>query len=173
MNCPRNFPFGHVSKLRLVWSHTNYNMTSLLLLHYRPQLYIMELFNVFVTSSRHVDVVIVSVLFIACFPWNVKCWWGNFPEHVNSYLKEQKKIFIFRPKVFHCWITIGGSRGPCPAHAPHGTQFFRFRIHFHQKVPTSEVHTPPNGCTPPLWEILDPPLITFHFQEFQSAVIWK
>ena len=48
-------------------------------------------------------------------------------------------------------LTIGRSRGACPAHAPppHGTQFFCFRIHFHQKVPTSEVHAPPNGCTPP------------------------
>ena len=43
---------------------------------------------------------------------------------------------------------IGRSRGVCPAHAPHGTQFFHFCIHFHQKVPTSEVHTP-NGCMPP------------------------
>ena len=53
---------------------------------------------------------------------------------------------------------IGGSRGACPVYTPHGTQFFHFCIHFHQKVPTSEVHAPPNGCMPPLWEILDPPL---------------
>ena len=54
---------------------------------------------------------------------------------------------------------IGGSRGACPAHAPHGTQFFRFRIHFHRKVPTSEVHAPPlMGARPALREILDPPL---------------
>ena len=35
------------------------------------------------------------------------------------------------------------------ARPPHGTQFFLFHIHFHQKVPTSEVHAPLNGCTPP------------------------
>ena len=36
---------------------------------------------------------------------------------------------------------LGGARR---AHAtPYGTQFLRFRIHFHQKVPASEVHTPP------------------------------
>ena len=48
--------------------------------------------------------------------------------------------------VFH---VIGGSRGACAGHAPYGTQFFHFHIHFHQKVPTSEVHAPPNRCTPP------------------------
>ena len=41
-------------------------------------------------------------------------------------------------------------RGACRAHAtPYRTQLFRFRIHFHQKVPVSEVHAPPNGCMPP------------------------
>ena len=44
-------------------------------------------------------------------------------------------------------VDLGGA---CQAHAnPYGTQFFHFHIHFHQKVPASEVHTPPNGCTPP------------------------
>ena len=43
---------------------------------------------------------------------------------------------------------LGG--GACRAHAsPYGTQFFHFHIHFHQKVPVSEVHAPPNGCMPP------------------------
>ena len=60
-----------------------------------------------------------------------------------------------------CTITIGGSRGACWVHAtPYGTQFFHFCIHFHQKVPMSKSTSPPNGCTPPLREILDPPLIT-------------
>ena len=45
-----------------------------------------------------------------------------------------------------CVHTIGRSRGVCQVHAtPYGTQFFRFRIHFHQKAPTSEVHAPPMG----------------------------
>ena len=69
--------------------------------------------------------------------------------------------------------SIGGSRGgACPAHAhPYGTQFFRFRIHFHRKVPMSEVHTPPNRCTPPLREILDPPLNRFHAVRPMSSLV--
>ena len=56
-------------------------------------------------------------------------------------------------------IALSDLGGGMLAHAtPYGTQFFCFRIHFHQKAPTSEVHAPPNGCTPPLWEILDLPL---------------
>ena len=38
----------------------------------------------------------------------------------------------------------------CLVHAtPYGTQFFRFRIHFHWKVPASEVHAPLMGARPP------------------------
>ena len=37
----------------------------------------------------------------------------------------------------------------CLAHAPYGTQFFRFRILFHQKASASEVHAPQNGSKPP------------------------
>ena len=34
--------------------------------------------------------------------------------------------------------------GACLVHAPpYGTQFFRFRIHFHRKVLMSEVHATP------------------------------
>ena len=35
---------------------------------------------------------------------------------------------------------LGGHARHTPP--PHGTQFFHFHIHFHQKVPTSEVHAP-------------------------------
>ena len=79
------------------------------------------------------------------------------------------KIFKIRSwPTFHimtylpCYIQIdiGGSRGRLARRTPpYGTQFFCFRIHFHWKVPMSEVHAPPNGCTPPYGEILDPPLI--------------
>ena len=41
---------------------------------------------------------------------------------------------------------LGGRAQRTP---PYGTQFFRFRIHIHQKVPMSEVHTPPTGARPP------------------------
>ena len=41
---------------------------------------------------------------------------------------------------------LGGVPGARPTY---GTQFFRFRMHFCQKAPTSEVHSPPNGSTPP------------------------
>ena len=43
-------------------------------------------------------------------------------------------------------VDLGGHAWCMP---PYGTQFFHFCIYFHQKVPTLEVHTPPNGCTPP------------------------
>ena len=41
---------------------------------------------------------------------------------------------------------LGGRARRTP---PYGTQFFRFRIHFHRKVPTSEVHAPLMGARPP------------------------
>ena len=58
----------------------------------------------------------------------------------------------------HWWIW-----GACLAHAPYGTKFFHFRIHFQQKVPELEVHAPQWVHTPlrvhtPLQEILDLPL---------------
>ena len=66
---------------------------------------------------------------------------------------------------------IGGSRGRARrTPPPYGTQFFRFCIHFHQKVPMSEVHAPPNGCTPPLREILDPPLFVQSIQCAQNKI---
>ena len=43
-----------------------------------------------------------------------------------------------------------GWGGACQVHAtPYGTQFFHFHIHFHQKVPASEVHASPMGARPP------------------------
>ena len=49
--------------------------------------------------------------------------------------------------------------GGVPGARPHyGTKFFHFHTHFCQKAPTSEVHAPLNRSTPPLQEILDPPL---------------
>ena len=44
---------------------------------------------------------------------------------------------------------IGGSRGVMGARALQGTHFFHFRIHFCLIAPTLEVHTLPNGYTPP------------------------
>ena len=61
---------------------------------------------------------------------------------------------------------IGGSRGRAGRTPPYGTQFFCFHIHFCRKVPMSEVHAPPNGSTPPLREILDPPLFWADLQIF-------
>ena len=76
------------------------------------------------------------------------------------------------------WVTalaladLGGG-GACRAHAiPYGTQFFHFHIHFHQKAPASEVHTPSNGCMPPLWEILDPPLPGEQLSFMLSSCWW-
>ena len=60
----------------------------------------------------------------------------------------------------HCRIWGGGA---CRAHAtPYGTQFFHFHIHFHRKVPMSGVQAP-QWVHAPLWEILDPPLVSTLF----------
>ena len=47
-------------------------------------------------------------------------------------------------------ISLADLGGDVPGARPHGTQFFHFRIHFHQKALTSEVHAPPPmGARPP------------------------
>ena len=65
----------------------------------------------------------------------------------------QLKFSMFRNAI--TLADLGGRGRHMP---PYGTQFFHFRIHFHQKVPTSEVHAPPLTGARPLREILDPPL---------------
>ena len=50
----------------------------------------------------------------------------------------QKKVQYFDNSL----ADLGGGCAP-------GTQFFHFRIHFHRKVPTSEVHAPLTGARPP------------------------
>ena len=56
---------------------------------------------------------------------------------------EVKLKFQINPQAL---ADIGGT---CQAHAtPYGTQFFCFCIHFHQKVPASEVHAPLMGACP-------------------------
>ena len=68
---------------------------------------------------------------------------------LNEYLSNSSSHFM---KLLY--LRIDRSRGVCPAHAPpHGTQFFCFRIHFHRKVPTLEVHAPP----PPPQRVHAPP----------------
>ena len=79
-------------------------------------------------------------------------------------VKSKKKIpvdFSVKPSLptegNHWRIYIGR----CPVHAPSwGSRFFRFDIQNFQNVTASGVHTPPKRSTPPLWEILDPPLVT-------------
>ena len=44
------------------------------------------------------------------------------------------------------------------AHPLRDPNSFHFYVHFHQKVPTSGVHTPQMGPRS-LWEILDQPLV--------------
>ena len=58
-------------------------------------------------------------------------------------------------------LTTDRSGGMPGARPPYGTQFFCFRIHFCRKVPASGPMLPPHGSTPRLWEILDPPLLTY------------
>ena len=70
-------------------------------------------------------------------------------DHCAQKCARLQKPYECKSNIFVC--CIGGSEGGwCRAHAtPYGTQFFHFRIHFHRKAPTSEVHTPPNECMPP------------------------
>ena len=56
-------------------------------------------------------------------------------------------------------IFIGGSRGACPAHTPPWDRILSFSHTFSPKSAHVGGPCPPNGCTPPLWEILDLPLI--------------
>ena len=61
---------------------------------------------------------------LLCFSWKGKVYFDKVsPQGLRS-----------APFFAQCTsnaISIGGSRGACPAHAPYGTQFFRFCIHFH------------------------------------------
>ena len=69
----------------------------------------------------------------------------------------RSRLFVFIPSG-PMYPPIGRSRGRAGCMPPYGTQFFHFCKHFCQKVSVSEVHIPPNGFTPALREILDPPL---------------
>ena len=68
---------------------------------------------------------------------------------------------VNKDRQFMVLADLGGHAQHTP---PYGTQFFCFCIHFHQKMPTSEVHAPPHQWMhTPLWEILDPPLHGVNF----------
>ena len=57
---------------------------------------------------------------------------------------------------------IGGFRGAVPgARLPYGSRFFHFDIQNFRNGAASGVHAPPTRSTPPLWEILDPPLFWY------------
>ena len=53
---------------------------------------------------------------------------------------------------------LGGVPGARPP-PPMGPNSFIFAYIFTKKCPRRRFTRPPNGCTPPLWEILDPPLL--------------
>ena len=59
-------------------------------------------------------------------------------------LKMDKNIY-FRQSGYISLVDPRG--GAASTHPPNGTQFFRFHIHFCQKVPRSEVSAP--GAPPP------------------------
>ena len=55
--------------------------------------------------------------------------------------------------------TLADLGGACPVHAPPmGPNSFIFAYIFTKKCPHQRSMPPPNGCMPPLREILDPPL---------------
>ena len=71
-----------------------------------------------------------------------------------NFIRLQPKSPLFRRSTRRCGnICIGGSRGACRAHAPPtGPNSFVFAYIFAKKCPCRR-------STPPLREILDPPLI--------------
>ena len=77
------------------------------------------------------------------------------PDPENSYTSSQ---------TYHTILTfmfIGGSRGGRAGHTPPptGPNSFIFTYIFTEKHLRQGIHTLPNGSTPPLLEILDPPLM--------------
>ena len=75
----------------------------------------------------------------------------HHPCLLSSYIIIITQIIYMKGKTQTC-NCIGGSRGGRAGRmppTPYGTQFFHFHRHFCQKVPTLEVHAPPNGSTPP------------------------
>ena len=64
----------------------------------------------------------------------------------------------------HWWIYIQNFLAQAPT--PHGTQFFRFHIHFHQKVPASEVDAPCGKS----WIR---PCNNRQFTELLNGIIWE
>ena len=104
-------------------------------------------------------------------------------QYFNGYLYmiriHDRKLFHWERVLLHTshWRICRGGGGMPGTRPPYGTQFFRFCIHFHQKVPMSEVHSPLTGARPP-WEILDPPLhhgrsIMFSWNESNNYTMLK
>ena len=71
---------------------------------------------------------------------------GQF--HIGNLYKTVPWTVFYSDSFTYYTGSIGRSRGACQAHAPYRTQFFHFRIHFCQKVPTSEVQGPPPTGNP-------------------------
>ena len=63
------------------------------------------------------------------------------------YEESKQEIWWIKTVSISCHWRI---QGAAPARAPpNGIQFFRFHIHFHQKVPVLEVGAPPTARRPP------------------------
>ena len=62
---------------------------------------------------------------------------------------------LFMPTYTNTLVDLGGHAGHTPS--PMGPNSFIFAYIFTEKC-LRQRSTPPNGCTPPLREILDPPL---------------
>ena len=90
-----------------------------------------------------------------CMCRRARFWQMGAHHHIDAYTDINKKYFGYFLKQYYTSV-IGGSRG-CAGHtSPYRTQFFRFHIHFCQRVPASGVHAPH-----PLREILNPPLLVY------------
>ena len=71
-------------------------------------------------------------------------------------------------------LCIGGSRGRAQCMPPYGSRFFHFDIQNFWNVTALGFHTPPTrSMPPPLWEILDPPLLCVGYWLPRSGVDWQ
>ena len=98
--------------------------------------------DVYFCSSYLSLTLFVSIFVFSLYVWRMSIL--NDPLYYDIIICSKiEEMFI------HIHISLADLGGRARRTPPHRTQFFHFRIHFHQKVPTSEVHAPPNACTPP------------------------
>ena len=87
-----------------------------------------------------------------------QCVLKGIVKHYIFLLFILKRSSVVFKTIMHYSESIGGSRGACPVHAPLWDPILSFSHTFSPKSAHIRGPRPPNGCTLPLREILDPPL---------------